>query len=192
MARTEGAEGPNREDPLSNDNIYDVLSDKRRRYTLHHLKQRDGPVSIRELAEQVAAWENRKAIEDLTSQERKRVYIALYQSHLPSMAKEGIVDYDADRGMVELTSTIEDVSIYLEIVPDEDIPWSLYYIGLSAANALLVFLAWQGVEPFAAIPDLGVAVIVLVSFGVSAFVQIYRGRQMQIGDEGPPPEIKKL
>ena len=175
---------------LSNDALYGALSQKRRRYALHYLKQRDETVTVQNLAEQVAAWENGKPIEELTSQERKRVYIALYQSHLSTMDGEGLVDYDDDEGTVGLSDSMREIDLYLEVVPEESVPWSLYYAGLTAANALVLALTWFDVRPFTMLPDLGWAAVVLVTFGVSAFAQFYYSRQMKIGDEGPPPELE--
>ncbi len=166
-----------------------MLADKRRRYAIHYLKQRREPVSVRELAEQVAAWENQKSVDALRSQERKRVYIALYQSHLPSMDAAGLVDYDGDAGTVELAAAIEARDVYLEIVPKADVPWSLYYVGLAAANLLLLGLAWLDVRPFTAVPDLGWGLVVLVTFAASAFAQTVSARRMRLGDEGPPPDL---
>jgi hypothetical protein len=174
---------------LSEDDIYDQLANRRRRYALHYLKQTGEAVDVRDLAEQVAAWENETTVADLGSQERKRVYIAMYQSHLPTMDEAGIVDYDDDAGTVELTSAIANTNVYMEVVPEEDIPWDLYYLGLSAANAALLTLAWLEVRPFTQVPDLGWGVVVLVSFTASAFVQLFYRRRMQLGDEGAPPDL---
>ncbi|WP_313694761.1 DUF7344 domain-containing protein [Halorarum halobium] len=179
-----------RQEPLAETALYSALSDTRRRYALHHLKQRNEPVSVQELAEQVAAWENGKSIEALTSQERKRVYISLYQSHLSTMDKQGLVEYDSEAGTVELSDSMSGVDLYLEVVPKESIPWSIFYAGLTLANAVLLGLAWYEVRPFDALPDLAWGGVVLVSFGVSAFVQLYYSRQMRIGDDGPPPELR--
>lgn len=175
---------------LSETALYNALSQKRRRYTLHYLKQRTEPVSAQELAEQVAAWENHKTVQELTSQERKRVYIALYQSHLSTMDEEGLVEYDEDNGMVQLSDSMETIDLYLEIVPAESVPWSFYYAGLANANGLLLALAWFEIHPFTMLPDLAWGAVVLVTFGVSAFVQFYHDRQMRIGDGGPPPELQ--
>ena len=62
------------EDSLSNGEIFDLLSNHRRRYTIHYCKQIETPVSLSDLAEQVAAWELEKDISELSSSERKRVY----------------------------------------------------------------------------------------------------------------------
>jgi hypothetical protein len=46
------AEQQNDIKPLSTDEAYDILSDQRRRYAIHHLKQSDTGVSVQDLAEQ--------------------------------------------------------------------------------------------------------------------------------------------
>ena len=38
---------------LTSETAYTVLSDKRRRYAIHYLKQAEDPVTVRELAEQL-------------------------------------------------------------------------------------------------------------------------------------------
>lgn len=186
----EGPEAQEPDSPPSDDVLYGMVSDKRRRYTVHYLKQQGEAVSVRELAEQVAAWENEKPPEEVSYQERKRVYVALYQSHLPTMDDKDIVEYDDNAGMVELADEMDDVEMYLEVVPRESVPWSLYYAGLTIANALLVLLAFYEVGPLGKVPDLALSAILLVTYGVSAFVQLYYTRRRRIGDPGPPPEIE--
>lgn len=186
MSETTGDETP------SNDDLYELLSDRRRRYALHYLLQRDEPVAVGELAEQVAAWENDKPVAQLDSQERKRVYIALYQSHLSRLDDEGLVDYDEAAGTVTVTDSLADVDLYLEVVPSDSVPWSTYYAGLSLANGLVILLAFFEVAPFDQVPGLWWAAVVLVSFGVSAFVQLSRSGQAKLGDEGPPPGAESL
>lgn len=178
------------DEDVSSDVLYSLLADKRRRYTLHFLKQRRESVAVRDVAEQVAAWENGKSVEDLTSQERKRVYIALYQSHLPTLDKEGVVEYDADRGVVNLSPSMADREIYLEVVPKGNVPWSLYYVGLVVADSVILALAWLDVYPFDLLPDIGWAAVILTTFAASAFLQTYQSHRMRFGDEGPPPDLE--
>jgi len=175
---------------LSTKTIFRVLTEARRRYVMHHLKQVGEAIAVGDLAEQVTAWENDKPLGEITSQERKRVYVSLYQSHLPTMAEEGIVEYDQDRGEVELTPAAAAVDVYMEIVPRRDIPWRTFYLGLTVAAALVLALVWFDVRPFADVPDLWWAGIVLAAFGVTALVEFYTSRRMQFGDEGPPPELR--
>lgn len=174
---------------LQGDDLYLALADKRRRYTLHYLKQREEPVSVRELSEQVAAWENDKPVDELGHQERKRVYVALHQSHLGTLSKEGLIQYDEDTQMVSASEAFDGVDVYLEVVPKASVPWNRFYLGLVLASTCVLGLAWVGVPPFDTIPDIGVAVLVLVAFAFSAFIQTITSRRMRFGDAGPPPEV---
>lgn len=88
---------------LSKDQVFHVLSVQRRRCVLRYLADHDGAVSMRDIAEQVAAWEHDTTVDDLRSDERQRVYIALYQTHLPKLDEYGIIDYNQPRGVVERT-----------------------------------------------------------------------------------------
>jgi hypothetical protein len=178
------------DDLLSNKRVYDLLADTRRRYALHYLKQADATVQVRDLAEQVAAWENGKEIADLTSQERKRVYISMYQSHLPTLDKRGIVEYDDNRGTVALSESFLGQEIYLEIVPETSIPWSQFYIGLSVASLVLIGLVASDISFFVRIPELAVSLFIVSLFTVSALVQTRQQRRSKLGDDGPPPDIR--
>ena len=83
-----------------------MLSNQRRRFAIHYLKQQgQAELTVTELAEQVAGWENDKKIEQLTQNERKRVRSALRQFHLPKMADSGMIEYHTTRGTVSLTET---------------------------------------------------------------------------------------
>jgi cobalamin biosynthesis protein CobD/CbiB len=55
------------------------------------------------LSEQIAAWENNEAIEEVTADERRRVYVSLHQTHLPRMDEAGVLQYENSRDTIELT-----------------------------------------------------------------------------------------
>jgi hypothetical protein len=100
-------------DDVDMDRIFGVLGNSRRRYVLNYLSTREGTVTMSDLAEQVAAWECGKPTERLGSKERKRVYVSLYQSHLPKMAEASAVAYDKDRGEIERGERFEQYGHYL-------------------------------------------------------------------------------
>jgi hypothetical protein len=174
---------------LSNEELYELLADARRRYALHYLKQVGSEVAVRDLAEQVAARENRKDVADLSSQERKRVYISMYQSHLPTLDERGVVDYDADRGVVELTPSARGLDIYMEVVPGESIPWGYYYVGLSVASLVALALVAVDVSIFGSVSELTVSVVVVLVFSASSLAQVRDTRRSKLGDDGPPPDL---
>jgi hypothetical protein len=163
---------------VSSDVLYSLLADKRRRYTLHYLKQRREQVAVREVAEQVAAWENGKSVEELTSQERKRVYIALYQSHLPKLADAGVIEYNRSRGIIERTERADIFDRYLSggradasapVDSDaEDEPgraWHDYYLYAATGGALLLAGGVSGILP---VSGFAVAAASIVAFGLLA------------------------
>ncbi len=173
---------------LESQQLYSLLGDERRRYTVHYLKQQGDTVSVSDLAERVAAWENGKTIDELTTQERKRVYISLYQSHLPTLDEQGIVEYDAERKSVKLSPAMRNRKIYLEIVPRGTIPWGLYYLGLGFGSVVLLVVLSFELRPLTAIPILGWAGMIVTTLLISSAMHILQTRQPRLGDEVAPPD----
>lgn len=95
------------------DEMFHILQNERRRDVLRYLQNNEGNITTSDLAEFIAAKECNKPESQLRSQERKRVYVALYQSHLPKMAEAGAVEYDQDRGDVESGEEFEHFVAYL-------------------------------------------------------------------------------
>lgn len=104
--------------PLSKDDLFHILSNRRRRDALRYLTGYDGPVRMGDLATQVAAWEHNTTVERLTSQERKPVYIALYQNHLPKLSEHGLIEYNRPRGSVSRTDRADQCNQYLHDTTD--------------------------------------------------------------------------
>jgi hypothetical protein len=98
---------------LSLDVMFEVLKNERRRFVLRHFDENEGPVALGDLAEHVAARENDKPVRELSSGERKRVYVGLYQCHLPKMDDAGIVDFNRNRGRIELGPNADLLDEYL-------------------------------------------------------------------------------
>lgn len=169
---------------LPREEVFDVLSNERRQCVLHYLKQVDGRrVELREVVDYVTAWENNAAIGDVSSDERKRVYTALRQSHLPRLEEAGIIEYEHLRGEIELTDRAEEVQMYLEYVPKHDIPWSEYYLGLAAVSAALVAVTWLGIYPFGGLSGIVLAGILAAIFLASALVHTYHMSKHRLGSE---------
>lgn len=158
-------------DVLSQDVVFDLLSSPRRRFVLYYLNQVDGEVEIGELADEVAAWENDTDVDDLTSQQRKRVYVSLYQTHVPKMEDAGIIEYDSDRGVVALADQADDISAYLSREEDGR-PWQRYYLGLAAVSALFYLAVEFGVGALAALGEFTAGLLIIVAFAAMAIVHL--------------------
>lgn len=90
---------------IAKDDAFHVLQNPRRRAALRYMLDRSEQeqFTMRELAEEVAAWEHDTVVERLTSDQGQRVYIGFYQNHLPKLADYGVIEYDRNRGTVEPT-----------------------------------------------------------------------------------------
>ncbi|QIO24767.1 hypothetical protein [Haloarcula sp. JP-L23] len=102
-------------DDLTRDDVFHILQSQRRRRVLAYIREYgdDGYARMSDVAEHIAALEHDTTVDGLRSQQRQRVYIALYQSHLPKMDEVGVVEYDQDRGHVQTTDHADRFDEYL-------------------------------------------------------------------------------
>lgn len=103
--------GPD-EQPISLDQTFGMLSNHRRRQVFRILTETE-QIELGDLAEQIAARELDKPRGQLTSQERKRLYISLYQTHLPKLADVDAITYNKRRGLIEPGPTLHSFTPYL-------------------------------------------------------------------------------
>jgi hypothetical protein len=173
---------------IDRDELFHLLRNQRRRFALHHLKRRDEPVDVGDLATQVAAWENDVPVEEVSSRQRRRVYNAFQQTHVPRLEESGVVR--TDRREVELTDRADELDIYLEVVPGREIPWSEYYLALGVVSLAGLAAVGLNVGPFASVSGVAVGVFVTVAFLVSASVHYYFRHESLVGGRERPPELR--
>lgn len=166
-------------DVLSPDLVFEILSNTRRRMVLYYLRQNSGSATVKELAGQIAALENDVDVDDLQRQQRKRVYVSLYQTHIPKLEETGIVEYNDEQGMVQLTARANEFDSYLTPESESEYPWQLHYLGLAAFGGLLFILSLAGIPGVSAIPTVWLGVALMVLFAVSAGVQYWMHKQQQ-------------
>jgi hypothetical protein len=172
--------------------MLEVLSNQRRRFVVHYLKQNGGQATVSELTDAVASWENNKPADRLTHQERKRVRNALRQFHLPKMADYGFIEYDSRRGIATLTETVSNTNFYVDSLTDSDIPWGVYYLGLSAVSVICLIGLWVGLYPFTLLSPLIFGVFFVTALLVSSLGHFYDNYyRMRLGARDRPPEIEE-
>lgn len=177
---------------LSKSEIFGLLRNQRRRFVVYFLQDRDDePVDLGNLATQIAVWENDIPAEEVSAAQRKRVYTALQQSHLPKMDDAGIVEFDSSRGTVRATDSLADLTIYLEVVPGNEFAWYEYYLALGAVCAALMVAVWAGIGPFTVLPRGGWGLLVSAVFILSAAVHgvVRRDQDAELG--AVPPEAER-
>ncbi|QUO46871.1 MULTISPECIES: DUF7344 domain-containing protein [Halorubrum] len=161
-----------REDGLSQDALFSLLSNPRRRFILQHLNGIEGSVKLQALAGEVAAWENETDPESLTDKQRKRLYVSLYQTHIPKLEEAGIVEYDRDTGDIRLTDRGSDLNRYLDRDATEsggERRWGRYYlaVALGSAAAYAAVAVVGGASDRAALVVIGVGWLLIA--GLAAF-----------------------
>lgn len=97
---TESYEGLLAAVELSEAERYDLLSAERRRTVCRVLGDGGTPISVEELATEVAAREETTR----ESGEKNDVKIALHHIHLPKLATAGVIDYDYETRQIERSS----------------------------------------------------------------------------------------
>jgi DNA-binding transcriptional ArsR family regulator len=155
--------------PLPEDELFHVLQNERRRAVLRYLDGREEVVRMRDVAEQIAAWEYDTTVALLDSDERQRVYISLYQSHLPKLDDAGIVEYDQARGNVRLTECGQAVADFMLLTgsAEERFDWtddSVPYLAATAAGFILVGGATTGFGGLLGLTPLTASVLVILLF----------------------------
>ena len=169
---------------LSKDVIFELLKNRRRREVLAYLLEAEETVTLGELAEQIAAWENDTDVNALSSDQRKRVYVALYQTHLPKMDDAGIVEYDQDRGLISLADNADLLMMYLDTDNHKQDRWDRWYAGLSVVGAAFVGAAVLEIPPLAAAPTLGVTSAVVFAFLLLSVVHVVTNRRREQSVDG--------
>ncbi|WP_336343267.1 DUF7344 domain-containing protein [Halalkalicoccus ordinarius] len=163
---------------LSKDEIFYLLQNSRRRQALQMLLETNGTVEMGEMAEQIAAWEQGIAVDDIQSEQRQRVYIALYQSHLPKLVEYGLVSYDRSHGTVKQTPEIDQVISYLqdkESTGQRDgrmQKWIVVYGAITGVSISLIGLAWLAIGPISLLVDVGLGLVVTLLYASATIAMI--------------------
>jgi DNA-binding transcriptional ArsR family regulator len=188
--------GGEESEELGKDEVFELLKNPRRRAALRYLDEAEGTVTLSDLAEHIAAQENDVTVEQLNAYQRKRVYIALYQCHLPTMDESDVIDYDQDRGNIDIRDEAEKLFEYLAMGDDgeqglfaDDLGavWSRRYLALSAVGGVLAAAVQFTAVGFAIRTGLTLAVLAL--FLAVSLVHTYETRRRRTAADGSDDDV---
>lgn len=94
-------------------------------------------MALNDLSRELAAWENDVDPEELTDQQIKRIYVSLYQTHIPKLSEAGVVSYDQETGTVELEDTVHELDTYIPGESTGTTTWERLYILVAAVGLVL-------------------------------------------------------
>jgi DNA-binding transcriptional ArsR family regulator len=157
---------------MAQDTVFDILSNARRRFVLYYLRETENPVDLGELAQELAAWENETSVEELTEQQRKRVYVSLYQTHIQKLAQAGLIEYDQDAASVRLADGMDQIDRYLsdDATDEAQLPWEGLYILLAVVSGILYGLVAFDVLGIAFLTEFVIGVLIAAAFTTLAAV----------------------
>nr|WP_227378846.1 hypothetical protein [Haladaptatus halobius] len=127
---------------------------------------------------------------ELTSAQRKTVYISLYQTHVPKLDDVGLINYDRETGEIDLSRCARALDTYLVDKPGLMIRWNRYYLVLSLMSIMLLGGVWFKVDPSALLSSLMATMIIVTAYSLLAILQylIYRRRIVP----ATPPELRRI
>jgi hypothetical protein len=154
--------------------VHEVLANDRRQLVLRCL---DGPTTLRDLADRVAAESEG---EDPSKSARQSVYVTLHQCHLPKLDDFGIVEYDDDRKTVEPAPGLESIRTYQERVRrrsarNRSAVSSRRIAALGLLGMLVVLPGMLGVAPFDPSPYAAAVFLAVVAYAGRAVLARRRG-----------------
>lgn len=82
-----------KDEPLATTDVCELLRNARRQHVVRCLAEGDSPLEFSSLVDRVAAMEHAGEDGPITAAERKSVYVALHQTHVPKLCNAGAVSY---------------------------------------------------------------------------------------------------
>ena len=76
--------------------LFDVLSNPRRRVVVSQLDEHGGPLSVDELAAELARRESDTQRNESTDEQSRKIHLALHHIHVPKMVDAGIAERNED------------------------------------------------------------------------------------------------
>lgn len=163
---------------LGEEEIHDILSNERRKRTLELLKNRTGPIELRDLSDWVAEAESGQS--PAPKSVRQSVYNSLHQTHLPKLDRHDIVEYDQGRKLITLKSKARRVDLYMEVLTPYGITWSTYYRTLSVLSLMAIIADQMEMLWFPGDYSVLIASIFLVVIALSTAYQLWSNNWIQI------------
>jgi len=109
-----------RDDPVSVDELFELLSRPGNRYILAYVIRSDGPVPYADLVEYVVD-KGGTPPGFTTTEFRNRVAARLVHSNLPKLDDAGLVTFDTTDKTIEATAATEVVVPYLELATEQSL-----------------------------------------------------------------------
>ncbi|MGM0718670.1 MAG: DUF7344 domain-containing protein [Halobacteriota archaeon] len=82
------------------DTLHEILAHQRRRDALRCLEGSEHPITVAELAEDVARYERESNLSEISNDVVRRIHLRLYHVDLAKLADVGLIEYDSRTGTI--------------------------------------------------------------------------------------------
>ncbi|MFP9193876.1 hypothetical protein ACLI4Q_19895, partial [Natrialbaceae archaeon A-CW1-1] len=100
---------------VSLDELFEILSDKRRRYVLYCLHEQDGSITIQELVETINMWEEDPPAQSSAWDKIEHLEVELEHHHLPKTAEADFVQYNPENRTIQVQDPSVEVDALITI-----------------------------------------------------------------------------
>lgn len=107
-------------DAVAFDTVFDLCRDRHRRIVLAVLAGEQRPLTVNDLTKAIAKHNHHVPVTEMPAESLPELQRDLHRAHLPKIEAVGLVDYDQERGLVELTEQFEQVQPHLSTVLEAD------------------------------------------------------------------------
>lgn len=84
-----------------------LMQHPRRALLLECLLEHDEPVSLPDLADEVAIREHDRDLTGIEAEVVRDIYLSLYHTHVPKLAEVGLVEYDQSADLVTAATNVD-------------------------------------------------------------------------------------
>lgn len=131
---------------LSPDDVFEILSNARRRQLLFYLTNEDGQAELYDLSRQIASDETGLHPEELERRDFKRVYVSLYQTHIPLLEDHGLITYRTDDRIITLTDKVTQLYPHIQTEPGNRQVWLTITAAVAGFGLLSILGLWMEVN----------------------------------------------
>ena len=94
---------------LNIDDLFDVLSNTRRRFVLRFLLEQPKPMAMADIVVELTKWERDLPRSQIVNENMKSRYIELHHNHVPKMEAAGLVVHNQDTNTIGFVDGFEEV-----------------------------------------------------------------------------------
>ena len=107
-------------DSIFLDSLFRLVRHPHRRTVLSLLIEDDWALTTNDLTKEIAMREHDESIAEIPTDEVTHLYLSLFPCHIPKLADTELIEYDAERRIVEPTETLDQFRSFFSLAVEID------------------------------------------------------------------------